>query len=179
MTITPTGHPAWTRTVDHTDYGGNVNKKNYMGLGVVNALTDVGAEDFCRMCSDLAALVRVAPMWVITYLCNDTSPAAPTIEVANGMTGVRIVSYAGNAAPTGFPSAARNGNGDVTFTFSSSYLDEYGVSGAWAPQTVTTCVSGTAARVAVWAISGSTVRVRVFSDAGTAVSDPRVTLEVG
>lgn len=159
MTITPTGAPVWQRTTDHTDYGGNVNKKNYMGQGVVNALTDVGAEDFVRICADLSALARTSPMWVITYLCNDTSPAAPTIEVVLGMTGVRVVSYAGNAAPTGFPSAARNGNGDVTFTFDSNYSDDYGVSAPWAPQTCTASVSGTAARCAVWAASGATLRV--------------------
>ena len=150
-----------------------------MGAGVVNAITDVGAEDFCRMCSDLAAVARTAPMWVITYLCSDTSPAAPTIEIARGATGVRLVSYLGSSAPTGFPSAARNGNGDVTFTFSATYADEYGVSGAWVPVDCTASVSSTAARSVTWIASGSTLRVRVFDAAGAAVSDPRVTIEVG
>ena len=179
MSITPTGAPAWTRQTSHVDYGGNVNKQNFMGQGVVNALTDVGAEDFCRMCSDLAAVARTASMFVIEYTCSDSSPAAPTINVVLGMTGVRLVSYVGDAAPTGFPSAARNGNGDVTFTFDSSYSDDYGIAGAWVPVTCTTSVSGTAARVAEWVISGSTVRIRVFDDAGAAVSNPTVTLEVG
>lgn len=179
MTITPTGSPAWTRQTSHTDYGGNVLKQNYMGLGVVNSLTDVGAEDFCRMCSDLAAVARTAAMWVITYECNDSSPAAPTIEVADGMTGVRLVSYEGDNAPTGFPSASRNGNGDVTVTFDASYDDEYGVAGAWVPVTADAGLHGSTGGAAPCVISGSTVRVRAISHAGAAISDARVTLEVG
>lgn len=179
MSITPTGAPAWTRQTSHVDYGGNVNKRNYMGQGVINALTDVGAEDFCRLCSDMAAVARTASMWVLTYQCKDSSPAAPTVRAVCGMTGVQLVSYEGNAPPAGFPSAARNGNGDVTFTFDASYADDYGVSGAWAPVTCNTSVSATAAREATWVVSGSTVRVRVFDAAGAAVSDPLVSLEVG
>ncbi|UOF77308.1 hypothetical protein [Caudoviricetes sp.] len=179
MTITPTGSPAWTRQTSHTDYGGHPNKANYMGLGVVSALTDIGAEDFVRMCADLAALARVAPMWVITYICNDTSPAPPTIEVVDGMTGVTVVSYDGDDPPDWFPPAARNGNGDVTFTFDASYLDEYGVSGAWAPTTADGGLHGSTGGSAPAVISGSTVRVRAINHTGAAISDARVTLEVG
>ena len=179
MAITPTGAPAWTRQTSHVDYGGNVLKRNYMGGGVVNALTDVGAEDFCRMCSDLASVARTAAVWVITYVCSDAAPAAPTIEVANGMTGVRLVSYVGSAAPTGFPSAARNGNGDVTFTFAATYSDDYGVAGAWVPVTADAGLHGTTGGAAPCVISGSTVRVRAISHAAAAISDARVTLEVG
>lgn len=179
MAITPSGTPAWTRQASHTQYGGSVNKRNYMSLGVVNALTDVGAEDFVRICSDLAALTRVAPMWVITYLCNDSSPAAPTIEVALGMTGVRVVSYAGGSPPTGFPSAARNGNGDVTFTFAASYNDDYGVAGAWVPVTCTTALHGTVGGSIPWVISGSTLRLRALDHANAAISNARGSFEVG
>jgi hypothetical protein len=179
MAITPTGSPAWTRQTSHADYGGNVNKRNYMGGGVINALTDVGAEDFVRICADLAALARVARMWVITYVCSDSSPAAPTIEVVHGMTGVQVVSYVGSAPPTGFPSAARNGNGDVTFTFGASYDDDYGTTGAWLPVTAGATLHGTTAGEPTAVISGSTVRIRAFDAAGAAISDARVTLEVG
>lgn len=179
MAIIPTGYPAWVRATDHTDYGGNALKRNYMGVGVVNAMTDVGAEDFCRMCSDLAAVARTASVWVITYTCADTSPGAPLIEWVLGMTGVRLVSYSGNAAPTGFPSAARNGNGDVTFTFAASYDDEYGVTGAWVPKTAAGGLHGSTGGSAPCLVSGSTVRVRAISHAGVAISDAKVTLEVG
>jgi hypothetical protein len=181
MAITPTGSPPWTRTSDHTQYGGNVNKRNYGNVGVVDAQTDVGAEDFCRLASDVAALARTADFAVITYLCNDSVPAAPTIEVVYMMTGTRVTSYAGDNPPSGFPSAARNGNGDVTFTFASSYADDYGVSGSFAPvHCMTTVQSNSSVQAfdAHWEISGQTVRVRVVNDSGAAVSNPRVTLVV-
>lgn len=179
MTITPSGSPPWARQTSHADYGGHLNKRNFMSLGVVNALTDVGAEEFVRACSDLAAVCRTASMWVITYECNDTIPAAPTIEVAYGMTGVRLVSYEGDAAPTGFPSAARNGNGDVTFTFESSYSDDYGVSAGWLPTFAETGLHGSVGGTAPFVIVGSTVRVAAIRHDGVAISDARITLEVG
>jgi len=182
MTIKPAGSPAWTRTTTHTDYGGNLDKRNFMGGAVVNALTDVGAENFVRMCSDLAAAAHTASMWIVTYKCRDGGAdglGAPTIEVASGMTGIRLVSYLGDAAPTGFPSAARNGAGDVTFTFAASYSDDYGVAGAWVPRTADAGLHGTTGGAAPCVISGSTVRVRAISHAAAAISDARVTLEVG
>ena len=178
-TIVPTGLPAWTRTADFTSYGGNTEKRNHLGGGVIDATTDVGAEDFSRMVADLAAVVRAAPMWVLTYLNMDASPAAPTIQVAHGMTGVRLLSYVGSSAPVGFPSAVRNGVGDVTFTFSGTYLDEYGVSGTFAVANAEASCNSTGAYIAVAQIvSATTVRVRCFSG-GSAVSDQRVTLVVG
>jgi hypothetical protein len=178
MTITPAGLPAWSRTADHTYYGGHTNKTNYQSQGVVNPRTDFGAEALCRMAADLAAVVNATPFAVITYLNNDGSPAAPTVESAYLMTGVRLSSYAGGAAPTGFPSAARNGTGDVTFTFSSSYDDPYGVSQAFTPTHCALGMHGTTFLDATWVISGSTVQVRCFNDAGTATGDRRITLVV-
>ena len=178
MPIVPAGSPAWTRTADHTQYGGHENKQNFMGVGCINAQTDVGAENLCRAAADLAAAIRTLPFCVMTLLCNDSSPAAPTIEFVNMMTGVRVTSYAGDAAPSGFPSAARNGNGDITVTFDSSYDDDYGVSGSFAPTQASTTVHATAHRVGPIAVSGQTVRVRVYDSTGAAVSNPRLTLAV-
>lgn len=175
---TPTGSPAWVRTVSFADYGGSTAKRDFMGIGAINALTDVSAAQVSRMVSDLAAAVRTAPFAVITFLCNDGSPAAPTIESVYMMTGVRTVSYAGDNAPTGFPSAARNGSGDVTFTFDSSYNDEYGVAGAFTPRMAEATAQSSSARVAEPVISGQTIRVRVLDDAGAASTDQRVTLVV-
>lgn len=178
MAITPSGSPAWTRTADHTQYGGNVNKTDFMSIGSINAKTDVSAAEYCRAASDLAAAARTAPMWVITYLNNDSSPAAPTVEIALGMTGVSLVSYAGGSPPAGFPSAARNGNGDVTFTFASSYNDEYGVAGGFSVLSALASVQGTAHRSPTTTTTATTVRVRVFDDAGAAVQNARVSLTV-
>src|SRR5690242_12075687 len=135
MTITPTGSPAWTRTVSYADYGGDPAKENYLARGAINRLTDVAAEEFSRMVSDLAAAARTAPFMVAVVQCFDSgTPSAPVILYCALMTGVRTTSYFGGAPPSGFPAVARNGNGDVTFTFAASYLDEYGVSGAFAPK---------------------------------------------
>src|SRR5688500_11807960 len=105
MAITPAGVPAWLRTVSIGDYGGHLSKENFLSKGAINALTDVDAEEYTRATADLAAVVRTAPFAIITYLNNDTGLAAPTIESALMMTGVRLVSYPGDSAPAGFPSA--------------------------------------------------------------------------
>ncbi len=175
---TPDGSPAWMRVAAHTDYGGNVNKQNYLSRGVIDALTDVGAEAICRMSADLEACVRTCPFATITYLCNDSGTSPPTIEVVYMMTGVRTTSYAGNTPPSGFPSAARNGNGDVTFTFASTYSDAYAVSGAFTPQHAIAGLYGATAGSVTCVISGQTIRVRAFVAAGTAMSDALVNLQV-
>ena len=178
MAVVPTGSPAWTRTADFSHYGGHASKENYLGRGAIDALTDVGAEEFSRMVADAAAATRTAPFAVITYSCNDTSPDAPTVEFVYMMTGIRTVSYEGDAPPSGFPSAARNGDGDVTFTFASSYSDEYGIAGAFAPRHAIAGLAGQSPGGAVTEVVAQTVRIRVFSDAGAAIADPRVTFKV-
>lgn len=177
MALIPSGLPCWTRTASHTNYGGNTAKHNYLSRGAIDALTDVGAEALCRLAADLEAVSRTAPFAVITYLNNDGSPAVPTIECVYGMIGVRTTSYAGDAAPAGFPSAARNGAGDVTFTFASSYSDAYAVAGTYAPKHAIGTVHGTTAGEPVVVISALTIRVRAFNGA-SALSDKRITLSV-
>lgn len=178
MPVVPTGAPAWTRTVSFVHYGGNLNKENYLSRGPIDPTTDLAAEEHARMVADQAAVVRTAAFAVISYTCNDSSPAAPTINVALLMTGVNLISYAGNSPPAGFPSAARNSNGDVTFTFASSYVDEYGVTGAFAPLIATATGRGSTPMMVVCDITGNTVRVRAFDDTGAAIQNARVTLEV-
>lgn len=176
---TPNGAPAWTRQAAHSDFGGDANKANYASQGVVDPLTDVGAEAICAIARDLTACDRTAPFAEVTYTNSDSSPAAPTVNAAYLMTGVRTTSYLASSAPTGFPSAARNGNGDVTFTFASSYLDDYGVSGAFGIQHAEATVHGsTACFATVEIVTSTTVRVRVFLHDGTASLDKKVTLTV-
>jgi hypothetical protein len=148
-----------------------------LSRGVIDALTDVGAEALCRLAADLEAVTRTCPFATITYLTRDASPGAPTIETAFLMTGIRTTSYFGDAAPSGFPGAARNGNTDVTFTFASSYSDPYSISGAFAPKHATACVHGSAVGEPTVEISGQTVRVRGFNG-GSALLDRRFTLTV-
>lgn len=175
---TPSGSPAWVRTADHTDYGGHTSKVNWHGQGLVNARTDVGAESIMRLAADLAAVVRTAPLCTITLLCNDGVPAAPTIESVELMTGVRFVSYAGDSAPTGFPSGARNGNGDVTLTIPSSLTDDYSVSGSVSIIGATPTVQSASDGNATYTIpTANTIRVFAWSG-GAALADARITVPI-
>jgi len=176
--MTPTGSPAWTRSASYAYYGGDTNKHNFLSQGAVDPTTDVSAEEFARMTADLEAVARTAPFATITYLNKDASPAAPTIECVYMQTGVTLVSYAGDTPPAGFPSAARNGTGDVTFTFASSYSDPYSVAGSFSVKHVGADVqAATACRAMPTIVTSTTVQVKCFSG-GIAVGDKRVTLEV-
>lgn len=176
--MTPSGSPAWTRSASFAYYGGDTSKRNFYGQGVVDPQTDVSAEEHARMCADLEAVARTMPFAEITYKNNDTSPAVPTIEIVYMQTGVVLVSYPGDTPPSGFPSAARNGTGDVTFTFASSYTDPYGVSGAFSVKHVgADAQSSSAVRAVPEIVTSTTVRVRCFTG-GVAVGEARVTLSV-
>lgn len=179
MAIVPDGVPLWVRTVDFSHYGGNVEKSNYLSRGAIDALTDVDASQFARLTADQAAITRTTPFGIITLLCNDTSPAAPTFEYVHLATGVRLTSYAGDAAPTGFPSGARNGTGDVTVTFASSYSDPYGVAGAFSITHAQAGVISTAvARAIAQVATSTTLRLRAFNAADAALTDARISFMV-
>lgn len=176
---TPTGNPAWTRSADYTTYGGDPNKANYQSQGVVNPRTDVGAEGFSRLVSDVAAVVRTAEFCVMQILC-DVGGTATTVENCRMMTGVTAVTYSGTAPPTGFPSVTRNGNGDVTVTFASSYLDEYGVTGAFAAtDAIASLVNATGGVACPEIVTGTEIRVRCFNLSAAAITGARFTLTVG
>lgn len=179
MSVTPTGYPAWQRSSDHTVYGGHTDKTNYQSAGLVNGQTDVGAEAICRIAADLEAVHRTAAFCELRFLCNDSSPAAPTIEFVNQMTGIRSTSYAGASPPAGFPSAARNGNGDVTLTWASSYNDPYGVAGTVnIVHGIPSLHGATPGDVTVDILTATTVRLRATNAAGAAIADARIGLEV-
>jgi hypothetical protein len=145
---------------------------------VIDPTTDVSATELARLAADMEAIVRTMPFAVITYLNNDGSPAAPTIESVYLMTGVRSTSYAGDAAPSGFPSAARNGSGDVTFTMSATYSDPYSVSAAFSIGHLSASARGTVfCQPMPQKLTATTFRVRCFNSGG-ALADQRVTVEV-
>lgn len=179
MAIVPQGRPAWSRTANYQSYGGDLNKVNYQSQGVTNPLTDISAEQHARLCADMAASARTAAFAVLTVQCDDVTPGPPTVTAVDMMTGVQLASYVGNVAPTGFPTVARTGNSDVTFTFASSYSDDYSVA---EPLTITHAIVGlhgsTPLAEAV-TVSGNTVRVRVFvSTTGAAAAGAKFTLEI-
>lgn len=179
MAISPAGLPAWSNTADHTYYGGDTEKQDYLNQGPIDALTDIAASEWVRAAEDEAATVRVADFAMLQFTCNDGSPAAPTVNTVKMMTGVNLVGYAGGSPPSGYPTGARVGTGHVTFTFASSYTDAYGVSQALtirgAQATVNTTTIGYDA-TASW--SGQVVTVKVTDAAGIAVADQEVTLEI-
>src|SRR5690606_32431313 len=141
-------------------------KRNYQSQGVVNPKTDVGAEDYSRLVTDVAASVRTAAFCVITFLQDDTTPDDPTVEYVNMMTGVRTTIYDGGAPPDGFPSVTRNDDGDVSITFDSNYSDGYAVSGAFTPRHASGNVHGSTAATVSCSVSGSVVTVLTFDAAG-------------
>lgn len=177
---TPTGAPAWSRTASHDIYGGDVDKENLQSIGATNAKTDVGADAFVRACADLAADTRTAAFSKLLITCNDSVPGAPTIQCVHQMTGVRLTSYVGDAAPSGFPSASRNGNGDVTVTWAASYSDPYGVSEATNIQHVHTSPVGTTSFTATpERLSAVSIRVRCkLYPSGLDATDGSFELEV-
>lgn len=179
---TPNGSPAWLRTSDFATYGGHTEKVNYQSQGVVNPRTDVGAEAVMRFTEDLAAAVRTAEFSRVLYTNNDSTPAVPTINTVFQMNGDSTSDYAGDSAPAGMPSAARNGDGDVTFTWATSYTDAYGVSGT---VNITDAKARVIASSGVYSVpceilSANSVRVRAFdATSGSAVQDAQVLLNVG
>ncbi len=177
MPVVPNGSPAWTRNADFTHYDGHEDKQNHLGQGVVDPLTDVGAEGYSRMVADAAACVRVAPFCELEILCNDSAPAAPTIVRAYMQTGKRDTSYAGDSAPSGFPSGSRNGAGDITLTFGASYRDEYNVVGDFELQCPEAYPMSNGGYCTVEKLTATTVRVRAFSSSGVAVSNARFTFK--
>lgn len=178
---TPEGNPAWTRSASYTQYGGDPAKANYQSQGVVNPTTDVGAEGFSRLASDIAAVVRTAEFCVMQVQC-DVGGTTTTVEHCRLMTGVSSAGYVGTAPPTGFPTVTRNGNGDVSITFANSYSDEYGVAGAFIatePVGSLIAIAGASGVACPEIVSATVVRVRCFTLAAAAFTGARFTLTLG
>jgi len=172
MSITPTGSPAWVRSNGHTAYGGDINKTNFQSIGTINPRTDLSAENICRIAADLAAVARTAPFAVMTYTCNDTAPAAPTID--------NYFAMAGSS-----PLAARLADGSVLFTFDNSYTDDYSVSGNANIIAVTATVSGAGSGFATYFAYdtdgdgiNNKLQVDAFDDAGVALVDPTISIAI-
>lgn len=179
MAVIPTGYPYWVRATGFGNYGGNVNKRNHLLQGAIDPETDVTAEQLARLSADMAGVARVAPFATLTITCNDTSPAAPTVNMALLATGVNLVGYAGDSAPSGFPSAARVSDGKFTLTFGSSYSDDYSVSGSFDARAAMASQLSTALGSAVVSRDSATqLTVAAFDAAGAADADAVVSVVV-
>lgn len=118
MAVIPTGDPCWACTSSIETYGGNVDKKNYLDIGIVDPKTDVDAGQFSRMVEDVQMMNKTADFAVITFTCNDTATEDPTLNAYWGMHG-----NGEGAAPT----MTRLGDGYVSIEWESSYSDSYGI----------------------------------------------------
>lgn len=175
MAIVPTGAPAWVRNAEYSTYGGHTSKINYQGQGKVNARTDVDAAEFSRMVADLAAVVRTAPFCTITFTARDASVLDPMVNAVVMQTGTTAVAYAGNTPPAGFPSVTRVADGNYLITVDASYLDPYGVSGAYQPVHAVGNGHGASGLDVTTVIGVSTVQTYV-TFGGAAAPDEKVTV---
>lgn len=179
--VTPRGSAAWVRSTGIEDYDSHTLKGDAVGNGPVQPQTDVEAAALMRIADDMAAVARTAAFATIRYRNNDAAPAAPTVHSVNMMTGVDASNYAGGSPPSGFPTLARNGDGDVTITFASSYTDETGASVALVLDYVDCTVESNANDLnATWElVNDYTVRIRCWNaNAQTAALDKTLTVEV-
>ena len=177
MAITPNGSPSWVRNASHETYGGHTDKTNYQAQGVVNPRTDVGAEAIVRMAADLAAATRTMPFAVLTFVGRDSTTDHPNVEFCSLQTGLQITTYVGDSPPSGFPTVTRSSDGVHVITFATSYLDEYGVSGSFAPTMALPGPAGATGFDVSSVVSGQTVTVYSTSG-GSPIQDKRVTVEV-
>ena len=111
--ITPTGNPNWARTADITDYGGSINKKNYLDAAATNPDTDVTAEQYSRLVDAVAAMNRIVPFCVMVIDLTDG-----TIDT--------FYHQAGNVDENK-PTIGEYAGGKRIITFPESYVDSYNI----------------------------------------------------
>lgn len=181
--IVPTGSPAWSRTTTLSDYGGDSTKTDYLGVGSLNSKTDVSTANFLRMCADLLAVVRTAPLCEITYTSRDSTSQDPLVTMVSGMWGTYVgAGYNGGTPPTGFPTVTLSTTGLHLINLASSYTDDYGVAQAVSINAATASVAGTLTGVvAVPLVSTATFEVDVYvytASTGAAVADKTITVAI-
>lgn len=181
MTITPAGSVTWEREASADIYGGHADKEDYQGQGVVNAKTDISAAQFARLCADVAAVSRTAPYSVVTLTCNDTSPAAPTVNSVMQMdVGSTLVAYAGDSPASGFPTCTRVSDGKVQIVWPSLPADDFGVTGALVTQhAIAHVISGSdGATVKVDQVNDTTWTFEAYDKSPAVIADAQMTIEV-
>lgn len=181
--VRPSGAPPWTRSATIESFGGHASKQNHLQRSAVDPLTDVDARSFARITADLTSVTRTAPFAVLnfgTQVQPETRPGRPVpspiwvVSHAHTMTGVRVLPYAiDSVPPVGFPRVDRNGTGDYTITFATSYTDAYGVT---APFSISHVRPGSAVHTAVCRVVAEVVdaqsaRVRIYDESAAPI-DP-------
>lgn len=175
MTI-PSGLPFWARTTSAEFYGGVASKTDYQTPGVINARTDVSAAQFLRLAADLAGVARTAPVGSAQWLCNDSVPAAPTIQFASCGATRSSAAYAGDAAPAGLPSASRLGNGSIRLTFPTNSEDDFGVAVSITPLIWIPTLQNSAGFITVVQSGTRAFDVSAVNTSSVALSNPTVSI---
>ena len=162
MTILPSGNPLWLRAPGITQYGGDANKKDYGGIGVINAQTDISAAQYARMTADLAAVARVTPLVRLLVVTASGAPFAAVQWCAPAW--AAATSYADGSAPTSaiYPQVLCGDPTNFLVVIPSPVVDDYGISGAAVPRIV--LVSG-----GVW---DGTVMSNAFAITGVTATKP-------
>lgn len=122
---TPAGTPTWEHANDAATYGATTGTQNYQALGVVNPDTDLGADQFARMCEDLAAVQRVAVFATLKFTLDDTGNNHPTVSMVRMMNRVYSEAFSGENPPTGIPSVERVSDSIVDITFPTEVSDDF------------------------------------------------------
>lgn len=181
---TPAGSPSWYHTNDGDTYGAPTDKENFAALGVVNPETDVGAEQFVRLCEDVAAIQRTSATAFIHFTCNDTDTDPPTVHMVRLANRVYTTPYAGDNPPTGLPTLTRSSDGVVFIDMPTTLVDDYGVEGDIDIKGAITQLMGTDPGEANYAISdedsddlNERLTIRVQDDSGVLL-DKTVTVEI-
>jgi hypothetical protein len=125
MTL-PAGYPIWARSSAAATYGGGANKRNYGGIGAVNANTDITAEQYLRLCADVAGIAMTSHL-VMMELYN----AAGTFQV-NWVAPVwappYTTPYVGTSPPSAlYPTVTATSATACQVTLPVAPADEYGV----------------------------------------------------
>lgn len=162
MTILPAGNPLWLRSPGITQYGGDVNKKDYGGIGSVNSQTDINAAQFSRLTADLAAVARVAPLVRLLIIPSSSAPYAAVQYCAPAW--APPTAYTDGSVPPSsvYPTVTASAATSCVVTIPSAIMDDYGVSAAVHPRIVS--VQG-----GVW---GGTFSGNAFTITGTVAAKP-------
>jgi hypothetical protein len=118
-------------------------------------------EQHARLCADLVAVKRTAPLARLYVAQDSGGPFAATVTSYRGQSGVGLA-YA--------PSISVTGAGDVTLTFPAYWTDEFGRQYPLKIRQAIPKASATTARFINHVISARTVRVRSFDAAGAAIA---------
>lgn len=125
MTILPEGNPIWSRVPSIEQYGGHLEKRDYLDIGVVNSKTDVSARQLTRMTADLAAVARVAPLLRMRITVQVGSISVDWCSLAWGADATYSGATAIGPSPA-YPTVSLEDN-DLVIQMPTSATDDYGV----------------------------------------------------